>query len=157
MRLLIAVLLISCCVKHAFGQRNGSNSSYPQKMPDKDPVMVMEQLGAGKIKTYNWRGNRGKVRLESTSSNNRMIELRCNGKLIPYNNIAENEQSIKSIYLPKKNNIMVVSVNKNYRGDSCTAELTLSEPDISYKITAHLKKGLNDTIILKRSFSKTTK
>lgn len=139
------LVLSSFC---GIAQNKGNLPPKQQKMPDKDPVVVIDNIEIGHTKTYHWHTD--KLVATASTPTKATFSILHKGKTPPtVYNLAPNEKTIK-VKLAKGINTIVIATVKTTKDDNNKVHITMNEKEMTYEITARLKTGVNDTLFINR-------
>ncbi len=152
MRACTAFLLFILLPSLLSGQKSASKTPPPQRqVPGRDPVVVIESIGAGGSKHYSWNGNAIDLSVAGAGDKCRKISIAYNGRKMLTSYCLLKEPKHLSLALSKKVNMLVLSAADHNEPDSFSANLVLSDNTITYNVTVQLRNGKRDTIYFKRS------
>jgi hypothetical protein len=145
MRLIIFLMFL---LFPAFLCTQAQAQQHLRKMPDKDPVMVIDKLMPGKSKHYNWHSGSLKCTIRNNDKDCKKINVTFNNKPLLLHYCLAKEKSF-NLKLLKKLNIIVLTADRGNTIDSTFATVTLAGEPLSYTVKALCRKNINDTIFIR--------
>ncbi len=109
--------------------------------------MLIDKLPAGKSKHYKWDNPTAKLTISYEGKDCKRVNVSYNKKpLLQHYCLGRKEFSLR---LTGKDDIIVLSADRNNPVDSFVAVVKLEGQAISYTVQAVCKKKINDTIFIK--------
>jgi hypothetical protein len=148
MRLGFLVFCIAFLQMGAFAQDKGKLPPSPQKMPDRDAAIIVDDIAPGKSRLFNWHSAtlEGKVNCESKAT----LSVLHGGKTPPTIIKLTNKNKPLKLKLETGPNILVVTYGGTTPQNLNNVYFHVHDREMQFEITAHPKKGMNDTLIIKR-------
>ncbi len=152
MKVTVFLFIFSILQFGASAQKKGNLPPAPLKMPERDGVVAIDNIAAGKGKVFNYFGQSVKLSISGEPANGQPTKINAvyNHKpLLAKRSITATEQAI-SLKLLKGDNVLVISPDKQNTDAPAKVYISFSNKGVSHSITAELAKGKSDTIIIKR-------
>lgn len=149
MRIAVLIITFTICGMAAFAQKKGSVPSVRQTMPDKDPVVTIDDIQAGKSKRYHWHSSYALFAIDMPKKAGSFVDVSFNGKtILSHYQTKHPKPKARKLNLNTGTNTLIISPNKSNKQDFFTLNMSLSEKAMDYNINAQLKKGKSDTLII---------
>ncbi len=144
-------IFISLIVFSSFcgiAQNKGTLKPKQQKMPDKDPVVVIDNIEAGKSKTYHWHSDKLTARASATAKVKFTVVNML--KTVPTVFKVGPKEKVLKVKLNKGINTIVIAGDANTKAEESKVHISIKDGEMQYEITARMKKGENDTLLINR-------
>lgn len=115
-------------------------------MPDKDGVVVIDNIVPGKSKVYNWHSSGVVLNVGGIQGTSGTFCVLRNGRSAAKTYPVNKKHNNIYVRLSKGDNTLVLKTNQ----EEDEIHIRMADKEMKYNITAQLKKGINDTIIIKR-------
>ncbi len=153
MRIAALIIAFTFCLPAAFAQKKGSVPPVEQTIPDKDPVVTIDNIQAGKSKKYHWHSPSALLDIDRPDKAypDPFIDVTLNGKsILSHYKAKPPKRKAKTLNLKKGTNTLIISPSKSNKVDSFVLFMSLREKTMGYNITAQFRKGKSDTFIIIR-------
>jgi hypothetical protein len=119
-----------------------------QKIPGKDPVMIIDKLMPGKSKHYDLKGSMMKFTIGNEENDCKKINVTFNDKPLLRHHCLTKDKKTFDLKLTKKRNVILFNTDRGNSSDSTFASVALSGDDLNYTIKVLCRKNINDTIFI---------
>ena len=124
------------------------HSQHLQKMPDKDPVMIIDKLMPCKNKQYKWSSDNVKFTIRNNDKNCKKIKVTFNNKPVLQHYCLVGEKSF-NLKLTKNTNIILLTTDRDNTSDSTFVTVMLAGERLPYAINVLCRKNIYDTIFIR--------